>query len=233
MKFPRGTYLGVVEDPLVDSASEEKAPFSGKIEVLTAGGTGLFLVKDGEVIAACYHEDGRELQGNEAFTYLKGGMEGMSLRPRFIQFRYGPEELALAEELCIERGLSLGKDRITKRIPQARLDDEALARFLGLQGVRAVLTFFEGFPVQTAGKGDFEQIAAVGEDFIRIAGKVAGDIDLGAPENVILEGSRGICVIAQYGDLSLCVLSDRETHLGMIRLEISTLLKRMFHGDMA
>jgi len=191
MKFPRGTYLGVVEDPLVDSASEEKAPFSGKIEVLTAGGTGLFLVKDGEVIAACYHEDGRELQGNEAFTYLKGGMEGMSLRPRFIQFRYGPEELALAEELCIERGLSLGKDRITKRIPQARLDDEALARFLGLQGVRAVLTFFEGFPVQTAGKGDFEQIAAVGEDFIRIAGKVAGDIDLGAPEMSFLRGAGG------------------------------------------
>jgi len=208
----------------------KKSHFSGKVEIFTTGGTGLFIVKEGEVIAACYHEDGRELLGNEAFTYLKESMEKMSSSPRFVQYRYGPEELALAEELSIEEGLSLMKEGATKRMPQARLDDEELARLLKLPGVRAVLTSFEGFPVQNVGEGDFEQIAAMGEDLIRSAGKVAGDIDLGCPESVTLEGTEGICVIARYGDLSLCVVAERGSHLGLIRLAIGTLRKETSRG---
>jgi len=121
----------------------------------------------------------------------KRAWRGCHYAPRFIQFRYGPEELALAEELCIERGLSLGKDRITKRIPQARLDDEAPRPVSGIAGCPCCPYFLRRISCSDCWERGFEQIAAVGEDFIRIAGKVAGDIDLGAPENVILEGSRG------------------------------------------
>jgi len=139
----------------------------------------------------------------------KESMEKMSSSPRFVQYRYGPEELALAEELSIEEGLSLMKEGATKRMPQARLDDEELARLLKLPGVRAVLTSFEGFPVQNVGEGDFEQIAAMGEDLIRSAGKVAGDIDLGCPESVTLEGTEGY--VSSLGmEISPSVLSLRE-----------------------
>lgn len=230
MKFPRGTYLGVVEDPLVDTASGEKVPFSGKIEVFTTKGAGLFLAKEGEVIAACYREKENEYHGSEAVTYLLKTMEGSSLEPRFIQYRYGPEEMALAEEMCFERGLSIKQAVKPKNVPRARLDDEVLARFMALQGVRAVLAFFEGFPVQTSGDGDFEHVAAIAEDFIRTAGKVALDMNLGSPACVIIEGNQGTCVIAPYGDLSLCILADKTAHLGMIRLAVTILHREMFHS---
>jgi predicted regulator of Ras-like GTPase activity (Roadblock/LC7/MglB family) len=231
MKFPRGTYLGIVEDPLVDSASGEKVPFSGKIEVFTSTGAGLFLAKEGEVIAACFREKENEYHGSEALTHLLKSREGSSIEPRFIQYRYGPEEMALAEELCFERGLSIKKAVKPKNVPRARLDEEVLARFMALQGVHAVLAFFEGFPVQTKGDVDFEHVAAIAEDFIRTAGKVALDLNMGTFACVIIEGDQGTCVIAPYGDLSLCILADRKAHLGMIRLAISILYREMFHSE--
>ncbi len=230
MIFPRGTYLGVVEDPLVDTVSGEKVPFSGRIEVLTKRGAGIFIAKDGEIIASCYREKDNEYHGFEAFSYLLRNMEGTTLEPRFIQYRYSPEEMALAEELCFERGLSIKESGKPKKAPRARLDEKVLSRFMELPGVYAVLAFFEGFPVQTAGKGDFEKIAAIGEDFIRNAGKVAADIDLGNPRHVIIEGTRGRCVIARYDDLSLCILAGQTAHLGMIRLSVDMLHKEIFHS---
>lgn len=230
MKFPRGTYIGVVRDPLVDAASGGTKPFSGRVEVLTAMGAGLFLVRDGEVIAACYREKGRELHGKDALAYVMEGRGGDSLNARFIQYRYGPEEMALAIELCSDRGLSIGTKGAPAPSRRARLDEKALQRLAGLRGVRAVIAFFEGFPVQTAGTGDFEKIAALGEDFMRSAAEVAGEIDLFGLEQVIVEGPGGVCLFARDGDLSFCILADRTAHLGMIRLALGTIRKEMFHG---
>ncbi|MDI9632463.1 MAG: roadblock/LC7 domain-containing protein [Methanolinea sp.] len=230
MKFPRGTYIGVARDPLTDAASGGTKPFSGRVEVLTATGAGLFLVREGEVIAACYREKGRELHGKEALAYVMGGRGGDALEARFIQYRYGPEELALALELCSERGLSVGAKGAPAPSPGTRLDEKALQRLAGLRGVRAVIAFFEGFPVQTAGTGDFEKIAALGEDFMRSAAKVAGEIELFGLEQVTVEGPGGVCLFARDGDLSFCVLADRTAHLGMIRLALGTVRKEMFHG---
>jgi predicted regulator of Ras-like GTPase activity (Roadblock/LC7/MglB family) len=99
-------------------------------------------------------------------------------------------------------------------------------RLLGIQkqpGVLAVIAFFEGFPVKSTGSGDFEQVAAVAEDLMRAGEKIAGDMKMGGLGQITLEAGEKKCIIAPYGDLSLCLLTRADTNLGLIRLAIRNL----------
>ncbi|MDD1706534.1 MAG: roadblock/LC7 domain-containing protein [Methanoregulaceae archaeon] len=103
------------------------------------------------------------------------------------------------------------------------LDDK---RLLGIQkqpGVIAVLAFYEGFPVKAVGSGDFEQVAAIAEDFLRAGEKITGDMRMGALRQIILEAGEKKCVIVPYGDLFLCLIAKSETNLGLIRVAIRNL----------
>ena len=103
------------------------------------------------------------------------------------------------------------------------LDDK---RLLGIQkqpGVLAVVAFYEGFPVKFMGSGDFEQVAALVEDFLRAGERLAADMKMGSFRQVILETGKRKCIITPYGDLYLCLLTKADTNLGLIRLAIRNL----------
>ncbi|MCQ8893671.1 MAG: roadblock/LC7 domain-containing protein [Methanolinea sp.] len=230
MKIPDGAYLGSSDDPFRYLSGEEARPFSGRVEVLTAEGAGLLLVREGECIAACYREKDRELRGGDAITYLmqrKGEGRG---EPRFIQYRYTPDEVAVAEKYCLNRGFSTQKKGISRPGPGGRIEEGALSRLVELPGVRAVLVFFEGFPIQSLGDMDPEQAAAAGEDFLRAARKMSRDIHVGEPQQVTLEGDRGIFIIIHDGDLSLCVMAEADAHLGLLRLALKSLQQKVTLG---
>jgi predicted regulator of Ras-like GTPase activity (Roadblock/LC7/MglB family) len=70
------------------------------------------------------------------------------------------------------------------------------------------------------GKEDFEQLAAVAEDFLRSGERVLSDMRMGVLDQITLEGREKKCIIVPYGDLSLCLITTSDANLGLIRLAI-------------
>jgi predicted regulator of Ras-like GTPase activity (Roadblock/LC7/MglB family) len=103
------------------------------------------------------------------------------------------------------------------------LEDRRLLSVQKQPGVLAVIAFFEGFPVKSTGSGDFDQVAAVAEDFLRAGEKMAGDMKMGGLGQIILEAGEKKCIIVPYGDLFLCLLTRADINLGLIRLAIRNL----------
>jgi predicted regulator of Ras-like GTPase activity (Roadblock/LC7/MglB family) len=100
------------------------------------------------------------------------------------------------------------------------LDERMIQKILKQPGVVAVSTFFEGFAVQSAGRADFEQVAANAEDLFRAGKKIAREIELGPLHQIILETGKGKLVIAPYGDLNVCIFTEPDANLGLIRVAI-------------
>jgi len=73
------------------------------------------------------------------------------------------------------------------------------------------------------GSEDFEQVAAVAEDFLRAGEKMAGDMKIGALGQIILEAGERKCIIVPYGDLFLCLFTRADANLGLIRLALRNL----------
>jgi predicted regulator of Ras-like GTPase activity (Roadblock/LC7/MglB family) len=100
------------------------------------------------------------------------------------------------------------------------LDDNRLQVIQRQPGVHAVLAFYEGFPVKSIGSGDFEQVAAIAEDFLRAGEQITTDMRMGVLDQITLEAGEKKCIIVPYGDLSLCILTRAGANLGLIRLAI-------------
>ena len=111
------------------------------------------------------------------------------------------------------------------------LDDQRLWDIQKLPGVLAVIAFYEGFPVKSTGSGDFEQVAAAAEDFLRAGERLAREMKLGEFCQIILEAGEKKCIIAPYGDLFLCLITRADTNLGLIRLAIRNLQARIYTKD--
>ncbi|MDD1661173.1 MAG: roadblock/LC7 domain-containing protein [Methanomicrobiales archaeon] len=103
------------------------------------------------------------------------------------------------------------------------LDERMIQKILKQPGVIAVSTFYEGFAVQSAGRADFEQVAANAEDLFRAGKKIAREIDIGPLSQIILETGRGKLVIAPHGDLNVCVFTEPDANLGLIRVAIKSM----------
>ena len=103
------------------------------------------------------------------------------------------------------------------------LEDNRLLRIQKQPGVLAVIAFFEGFAVKSMGSGDFEQVAAVAQDFLRAGEKLAGDMKMGGLGQITLETGERKCIVVPYGDLFLCLLTRADANLGLIRLAIRNL----------
>ena len=103
------------------------------------------------------------------------------------------------------------------------LDERMIQKILKQPGVIAVSTFFEGFAVQSAGRADFEQVAANAEDLFRAGKKIAREIDIGPLNQIILETGKGKLVIAPHGDLNVCIFTEPDANLGLIRVAIKSM----------
>jgi predicted regulator of Ras-like GTPase activity (Roadblock/LC7/MglB family) len=103
------------------------------------------------------------------------------------------------------------------------LDDKKIDKIMRQPGVLAVSVFQEGFAVQSVGQADFDQVAANAEDLLRVGTKIASDIRIGSLHQIILESEGGKLIISPYGDLNLCVFTDADANLGLIRVAIRSL----------
>jgi predicted regulator of Ras-like GTPase activity (Roadblock/LC7/MglB family) len=55
---------------------------------------------------------------------------------------------------------------------------------------------------------------------VRTGARIAGELQLGAAEQIIIETPGYKVIIAPVSDMFLCVLARGETNLGLIRLNI-------------
>lgn len=113
------------------------------------------------------------------------------------------------------------EERESRVAKVSRLLDEKRLNVIQRQpGVLSVIAFDEGFPVKSMGRGDFEQVAAIAEDFLRTGERVTSDMRMGVLDQITLEGREKKCIIVPYGDLSLCLITTPDANLGLIRLAI-------------
>lgn len=221
MSLPEGTYAGVAAVPLQEERLEGSHPFTGRVEVLTGNGSGFFIVEEGKVTAAYFKDETSIYRGRNVITHLMHSAEDTDLNLRYIQYRYNPSQMEEAGAFCQQEGLFMQeKESSSSAAAGSGLDDALLNRLFCQQGVVAISVFFEGFPVQSIGESDFEQVAAMAEDFLRAGKKMADNLRMGVLDQIILESNQRKCIIAPYGDLYLCLLTDTDVNLGLIRLAI-------------
>lgn len=232
---------------------EEVLPFTSAFQAIvrihSEDGEGFVLSDEGNPVAAGYQDASHELKGNAALEYL-------SARPFLSSElnRYSPEEYALALSWCNETDCLIGGKEIMEpeieeppslvefhqpeeisepeteapppRATVPELDEESLNLVLSQPGVVAVSAFYEGFAVHSAGAADFERIAAISEDLLRASSRIAGDMEMGGLDQIILETPGGKLIIAPFGDLSICVLASANANLGLVRLALRSLTWR-------
>jgi predicted regulator of Ras-like GTPase activity (Roadblock/LC7/MglB family) len=226
MKLPQGRVLGAIEDPLQKNSLQSLLTFVGVIEITTGTGKGYILADRGNIFAACFRDDSGTFQGKAALTRLK---EQGSTRDGSLLFTlrsYTDQEFAEAHDVLSAAGMQIShpQDRTASTV-QNILDQEKLSRLLSLPGVIAVSIFFEGFAVQSMGKADFDQVAAMAEDLLRAGKKIAHDLKIGDLQQVLLETGEKKCIIAPYQDLFICTIARNDANLGLIRLELKNLTK--------
>ena len=125
-------------------------------------------------------------------------------------------------ETCRKEKLLLQDENHIPAIPDL-LDESILRKILVQPGVIAVSAFSEGFSVQSLGKADFDQVAAMAEDLLRAGIKIAKDMKIGLIDQIILETNSGKIIIAPYGDLFLCVFTGTDANIGLIRVILKSI----------
>ena len=245
MKFPAGTDGGYISSPQDEDAVRRLMSFAGTIEIDTGSGHGFILAEKGTLLAAYFRSDEGVFRG-------KGALSCMSLdsdeadEQSFKLRSYSSDEFAQAVRIAKEENLLMiggepayPEEGSEKSPPQKkrssqpsapRLPDEARLRKIQNQpGVIAVSAFFEGFPVQSVGNEDFDHVAALAEDLMRAGTKIAREMGIGAPDQIILETSGNKCIIAPCGDLSLCILTTADAQFGLIRVVLKSIQDEI-HG---
>jgi len=181
------------------------------------GGVGYLLADKGAPIGAHFSDDFRNLKGNEALEYIQE-------RP-LLEYEiriYTADEMNQAINHCAAQGWMIpdSSPRRDTIDTDTLVTEETLLSIAKQRGVIVVSAFFEGFPVQSVGIGDFEYEAAIAEDLLRAGNKISEDLGIGPLDQMIIETPKGKYLIAPYRDLSLFVHTTPEAHLGMIRLAL-------------
>ncbi|WFN34761.1 roadblock/LC7 domain-containing protein [Methanogenium sp. S4BF] len=218
--LPEGRQVAKLKGPF-----KELIEFTGQIiagvSVLGSNGEGYLLIEKGIPAIAQYNENGMELRGNDAIIFLRG-------QPFFEYSVSSYDESELREVITY----SIRKKWLVdhKSLPAEEVttlsEEEKLERILRQPGVIAVSSFFEGFPINSRGDGDFEHAAAIAEDLLRAGAKISADLGIGLLEQIILETPQGKCILAPFEDLYLVVLTSTDANLGLIRLAIKGVQKQ-------
>jgi predicted regulator of Ras-like GTPase activity (Roadblock/LC7/MglB family) len=240
MRFPAGTDGGSISSPQDEEAVRQLMSVTGAIEIATRSGHGFILTEKGTLLAAYFRSDEGVFRGKPALSHMALD-SGETDEQTFGLRIYTNEEFIQAVQIAHEENLlisgrdpahqisgspppsSLEKNRPPGAPASRQLDEARLRKILGQPGVIAVSAFFEGFPVQSVGDGDFEHVAALAEDFLRSGTKIAREMGIGVPDQLILETNGNKCIIAPCGDLALCILTKADAQLGLIRVVLKSI----------
>jgi predicted regulator of Ras-like GTPase activity (Roadblock/LC7/MglB family) len=205
-----GTFSGTLEDikPFI-------APLIGVLYVVGNPGEGFLLIDQGKFVASLFHAGVSELKGNVAYE-LMAGEQSLNFEMR----RYTTEEFSAARETCVKDGLLIACDENGKPLRKVVSGEWNLDMIKKQPGVLAVSAFHEGFAVHSTGNADFEQVAAVAEDLLRTGKKIASDLAIEPLNQLILETPHGKFIIAPYGDINICIFTEADANLGLIRMAI-------------
>jgi predicted regulator of Ras-like GTPase activity (Roadblock/LC7/MglB family) len=225
MKLPAGTDGGVITNPQDESAVQQLMTFHGAIEIDTQMGHGFILTDHGTLVAVYFKDMSGSFKGKAALEHI-GSVQSddAGYKQTFTLRIYNDDEFRDAVTVCEEEGLLLAESKKAKagHFPQL-LDETKLKKILTLPGVIAISGFSEGFSVQSLGEADFEHVAALGEDLLRAGIKITKEMEIGSLDQMILETATHKIIIAPCGDLFLCVFTQKDAQLGLLRLAIKNL----------
>jgi len=217
MNLPEGTHLGYINNPLQDNDVQRIIGLVGLIKITAHQGEGIILIDKGKIVAASFTSGDKIYSGNGALEVINAtSPEKMELH------NYTTDEYQVAVETCRKEKLLLQDENHIPAIPDL-LDESILRKILVQPGVIAVSAFSEGFSVQSLGKADFDQVAAMAEDLLRAGIKIAKDMKIGLIDQIILETNSGKIIIAPYGDLFLCVFTGTDANIGLIRVILKSI----------
>ncbi|MGB7993689.1 roadblock/LC7 domain-containing protein [Methanoregula sp.] len=240
MKLPAGRQEGVVIDPKKEDVIQYLKVFRGAIEITTIRGKGFILIRDGELIAAFFEDKESVYRADAAVRYIMDNPanDGDSHHQQhFVMRSYNEEEYAESLKICTQGRLLMESLPMEKSTPplshksqehsldhtSPRVDESILNKLMCQPGVIAVSAFYEGFPVLSLGEADFEHVAARAEDFVRTGTKIAQDMNLGQPGQLILETEENKFIIVPWGDLFLCIITRADAQLGLMRVLIRSI----------
>ena len=214
--LPDGVSLGRIQGPLSALASINPH-FTGAVRIDGPSGTGFILTEDGNPYAAAFESADGDLSlgGDDAYRHL---ISQTSLDYELIA--YTAREIEVARATSREMGYMVNRNDLMPLPGSGPLSRDGLEQIARQPGVVAVSVFHEGFPLQSLGSADFEQVAAIAEDLLRAGTRITGDMEMGHLSQMILETPAGKLIIAPYGDLALCILAEPDANLGLIRLSI-------------
>jgi len=228
MKLPAGTDGGTITNPQEEGLTQYLLDFRGAIEIDTSSGHGFIITENGNLIAAYFRNRDGAFRGKAALSHMiSESGEGGDSPQSFTLRKYSPAEFSQAYQVATTENLLILEKQAEEPVPEpdldaervpAHLDEENLKKIVSLPGVIAVSAFFEGFPVQSIGDADFEHVAALAEDLMRAGLKIAQEMKIGVPDQLILETTDNKLIIAPCGDLNLCVFTTSDAQLGMIRV---------------
>jgi predicted regulator of Ras-like GTPase activity (Roadblock/LC7/MglB family) len=183
------------------------------------GSEGFILIDNGTVLAAALSSQGIRLHQLDAL-YRMMALEG--IRSKVVELT--DDQLSAAIRDAPDAAINAAAEAPAKQAPPVAKEkaeyDHILSLMASLPGVVAVAFVADGLPVFQQGKTDFEHISAATEDMVRTGARIAGELQLGTAEQIIIETQGYKVIIAPVSDMFLCVLARAGTNLGLIRLNI-------------
>ncbi|MDE4909066.1 roadblock/LC7 domain-containing protein [Methanogenium marinum] len=209
----------------IKGSFKELIEFTGQIiagiSARGPNGEGYLLIEKGNPAIAQYNENGTELKGNDAVIFFR--------EQPFLEYTvssYKESELREVITYSIRNKWLVDQKSLPAEEKAIFSEEEKLETILRQPGVIAVSSFFEGFPINSRGDGDFEHAAAIAEDLLRAGARISDDLGIGILEQIILETPEGKCILAPFEDLYLVVLTSTDANLGLIRLAIKGVQKQ-------